>query len=162
MDDNKNVAVVIKAEGYPVWMTRAAWYGAHKNLPDAKIIVLLDRLNPSLDMYRWVTKVGAKLLLSGSLEKFSDCEVEYVVPATTVAVRPYDKNNVGPSSSKTNDQTTFVDYSDGVGRFVIEQWIDRNDVPFSLTKRLATNDMTVNELAVLKLWERLNMIHHTL
>lgn len=157
----KNLSYVILGDNYPIWMTKCAWYAANKFLPDARIIVCLNRTNVNLINYEWVVKVKAELLLVDSIPEIFTNGEEYVFPPSVIPVRECGEN-LGPSSSKGDEQTTFVDYKDGVGRFVVDLWIDKEETPFGLTKRLATENMTVNETAVLRLWERLYLIHHAL
>ena len=71
-----------------------------------------------------------------------------------MAVDDYEENSLGPICCKSEGDTTFVNYKNGVGEFVLSEWIDRLGAPFRYTSRFETDSMTVNELRILKLWER--------
>lgn len=68
------------------------------------------------------------------------------------------------SSSKSSDQTMFVDYAEGVGTFVVEKWMDNTNVPFekALRKFGSYRDLTVNELAVLEFWEKCHHMYRSI
>lgn len=57
--------------------------------------------------------------------------------------------------ARTGINSGFVSIVDGWGKFVMERWIHKNESPFSGADRFATDEMSVNEMQVLKLWKRL-------
>jgi hypothetical protein len=74
--------------------------------------------------------------------------------STTMAVRSYE-GILDVTHAKSSEMTTFVDYSEGCGKFVTSEWINRLDVPFAKVDSFRQDDMTANEIAVFKLWERM-------
>jgi hypothetical protein len=65
-----------------------------------------------------------------------------------------------PVSSKSNNQASFIDYSDGCGNFVVDKWINNQEVPFyRAMRRFRTHDLTVNEVAILNFWERCGFVY---
>lgn len=76
-----------------------------------------------------------------------------------MAVREYTPECLGPFPAKKNIDSTFVSYFDGCGKFVIDNWIDSIDDPFR--KNFYSEGMTVNELRILQLWDRMKN-HFTL
>jgi hypothetical protein len=53
-----------------------------------------------------------------------------------------------------------VDYSFGCGNFVVDEWINKSKVPFyKALRRFATNNLTVNEMAILTFWEQCHHVY---
>lgn len=131
-------------------MAFAAWYSFRKALPDSRVLVEVDLDKP---LFRWAA-------VSGSLARGRASEFSF--PPTVVAARDFEGDwTVSPSKSAS--QTALVDYSGGCGDFVVDKWINSNQVPFHRAlKRFGTPDMTVNEVAVLRLWERCNDLYWSL
>lgn len=102
-------------------------------------------------IFRWVPILSAIAR--------SKNEGDFVVPPTVLAVRDFLGGwSVTPASS--SDQTCFVDYSGGCGNFVVDKWINTNQHPFhNASRRFGTSKMTVNEVAVLKVWERCEALY---
>ncbi len=51
--------------------------------------------------------------------------------------------------------TCLVDYSEGCGNFTVDEWINNRRVPFEkATRRFGKSEMTANEAAILKVWEK--------
>jgi hypothetical protein len=123
-------------------MAFASWYSFRKALPDSSVAV---RVRLDRPIFRWV----------GRLSSFcrGPSEGDMVVPPTVAAVREF-LGDWSVSSVKSAAQTCLVDYSEGCGNFVVGDWINTNRHPFHKAKlRFGTSGMTVNELAVLRLWE---------
>lgn len=131
-------------------MAFAAWYSFRKAFPDGRVLVEVELDKP---LFRWAA-------VSGTLARGR--RSDFVFPPTVVAVRDFEGDwTVSPSKSST--QTALVDYSVGCGDFVVDKWINKNQVPFHRAMdRFGTSDMTVNEVAVLRLWERCNDLYRSL
>lgn len=105
-------------------------------------------------IFSWTYKAGVKLVRNSR----ADIKIQ---PAVLV-LREY-LGNHHPVSSKTNAQESFVDYSEGCGNFNLEEWINSSGVPFYRAfKRFGTNNMTVNEAAILKFWESCGMVYRSM
>lgn len=142
--------IVIRCDCVPChdWMAFAAWYSFKKFLPHTKVCVDVD-LKRSI--FRWVPVLSsmARVRLEG----------DFVVAPTVMAVRDF-RDDWSVSPSKSEIQTCFVDYSEGCGNFVVDKWINTNQHPFhNASRRFGTSKMTVNEVAVLKAWERCEALY---
>ena len=64
------------------------------------------------------------------------------------------------TSSKSNEQSTFVSYLDGVGNFVLAECINKNVLPFgAISRRFISSEMSVNESRIIKLWEKAEKLY---
>ena len=147
------------------WMTFASWYSISVNLPDANVAIACVRSVQKHLLFEWPNRCGVDFF---QYQKGSDpAEIAFsrkylttnsplIVTPDVMAVREYDGNNVGPIDVKENNRATFVYYHEGCGRFVVSEWIDRTRTPFEgATKRFGSHAMSINEIAVFKLWERM-------
>lgn len=129
-------------------MAFASWYSFRKMLPEVEVKVDVDL---DLPIFRWISTCGSKA-------KGSSPE-DVLIPPTVMAVRDF-VGDWSVSSSKSADQTCLVDYSEGCGNFVVDKWINTNRHPFhNALRRFGTSTMTVNEVAVLKMWERCEAVY---
>lgn len=130
------------------WMAFASWYSIKKIIPDCEISL---KLNLNKPLFRWTNIFGVRV------SKNSSFQLE--IPPTVMAVRDFD-GNFNISSSKSNTQTTFVDYADGCGFFVVDKWINSKDVPFfKAIRRFGNSNLTVNEMAILTIWEKCHHVY---
>jgi len=131
-------------------MAFACWYSFRKFLPEVDFAV---DVSLSLPIFRWIPRISARSI--------APREGDLVVSTTVMAVRDFE-GDWTVSSSKSDDQTCLVDYSAGCGNFVVDKWININRVPFDRAlKRLGVAGMTVNESAVLKMFERCEALYRT-
>lgn len=122
-------------------MAFASWYSLSKRLPDSGIAVEARHCH----LFNWARRLGIPILSSAP---------GFRISPTVVAVRDFD-GDFSISSSKGEDQTCLVDYSEGCGNFVAAEWINTSRVPFSnAARRFGTGGLTVNEVAVLSVWEQ--------
>lgn len=136
------------------WMAFAAWYSINKNLPDAEVTLVVNR-GPTV-YFNWANKCQVPIIRKNKATKLV-CN-DLVLPPYIAAVR--NEEEIGPISSKSNNYATIVNYEEGCGSFVTSDWINRNDVPFrKAMKRFTTETMTVNEVAILSLWDRLDSVY---
>jgi len=163
-----DLGILIRCQQHPChrWMSFAAWYSITKFLPDAMVAVYLIRAKPKLDSFVWPYKCRVPFFQCESEADPFECinfaeRKKFCIDSSVIAVRSYD-GNLDISSTKSDKLTTFVDYSEGCADFVMEQWINRLDAPFSKTKLFTNDDMTANEIAVLKLWERMRHFYTAL
>jgi len=166
METGKGITFVIMCDQSAVhdWMSFASWYSISKNLPDAEVVVAVRRTavgGTPMNAFCWPNKCGIrKVQYKKTLPKF-DGEILEILPSV-MAVRTYGEN-VGPSPAKSSEQTTLVDYSDGCGSFVAKEWIDKVLLPFPrATIRWATDKMSVNETALLELWQKCGPLYEAL
>jgi hypothetical protein len=129
-------------------MAFASWYSLRKRLPDWEVVLELNLDKP---LFQWASRLGVKI------SKQAGSEIK--IGPTVVAVRDFE-GNFDIASSKSSIQSMLVDYSEGCGNFVLKEWIDRSDIPFyRALKRFGTSRLTVNEMAVLNLWEQCNNVY---
>lgn len=123
-------------------MAFASWYSFRKILPDVEACVDVSLKRP---IFRWVPVLSSRFRVAR--------EGDFVVPPTVVAARDFE-GDWSVSSSKSEIQTCLVDYSEGCGNFVVDKWINSNRHPFhNAMKRFGAENMTVNEVAVFRVWE---------
>ena len=78
-----------------------------------------------------------------------------IVPLKAHVLAVREVGNLGPSDVHKDEETTFVDYDSGCGTFDYRKWIDRSDAPLrQAVKRFGDTNLSVNEMRVLKEWER--------
>jgi len=144
--DLSNITIVCECLPCHDWMAFASWYSLSKRLPDSKISIECRHCH----LFGWARRLGVAIVLSGT---------GFKIPPTVMAVRDFD-GDVSISSSKGETQTCFVDYSQGCGNFVVDDWINNSKVPFfSALKRFGTGSLTVNEMAILNVWEQCHNLY---
>ena len=137
------------------WMSYASWYSLSKHLPDAEVTVAIKRTVPRRDFFHWPRKCKIPI-------KYYEGELEntFCIAPSVMAVRDYNENLLGPVSTKDEVLATFVNYSEGCGNFVMSEWVNRMNAPFFRAKKMfITEDVTANELAVLRLWEKMYSLY---
>lgn len=154
------------------WMTFASWYSIQKNLPDANVVIACERSVQERQWYDWVRRCKVKFFQFQ--EKLSPVSVALnrkliqdnkplEIEPHVMAVREYNCLEVGPDDVRSNSCSTFIFYLEGCGKFVVSEWIDRLDNPFnSAVKKFGTSLMSINEIAVLKMWQQMNTIYSAL
>jgi|688.fasta_scaffold681932_2 hypothetical protein len=146
-----DLAIIIECEILRChhWMSFASWYSIQKKLCDVPVYLALSGTNKGL--FGWASRCGVRILRN----QFNiDRPIIKRMQPTVMAVREFD-GNFNIVSSKTDITSTFVDYRFGCGKFIIEEWHNKVDVPFEKAlKRFSTYDLNVNELAILNLWEQ--------
>lgn len=143
--------IVICSEYLPhhSWMAFAAWYSIQKNIPDAAVVLHIQNTNYSEHLlFNWATKLSVK--------KVKDIPPDYFrIESSVMAIRELGAEVVGPTDVKSELFPTFVNYSNGCGKFNVADWINNFEVPFYRAVDRWTNDnLTVNEYRVLKLWSQ--------
>ena len=136
------------------WMSFVSWYSFSKNIPDADFFVFVKRGFSKKQYFGWANRCKVPLKYISDNYEFDGISIS----PTIMAVRHYDEENLGPSSSKSQNLTTLVDYFDGVGSFNESKWIN-NVSPFNnAEKRFYQEGMTANEIAVLNIWEQCEIL----
>ena len=141
--ENKDIRVAIACSclTHHDWMAFACWYSIRKFIPNctAWVDVSLDK-----PLFRWVPVLGA----------YGRGPSHHSFPPTVMAVRDF-CGDWSVSSSKSDSMTCLVDYSEGCGNFTVDEWINNRRAPFEkATRRFGKSEMTANEAAVLKVWEK--------
>lgn len=147
------------------WMTFASWYSISVNLPDARVAIACSRSAQKHLLFEWTNRCGvnffqyqkdanpAEIAFS---RKYLNTKTPIILPPEVMAIREYDADNANPVDVKTNERATFVYYHEGCGKFVVSEWIDKCRTPFEgAMKRYGSYAMSINEISVFKLWERM-------
>lgn len=131
-------------------MAFASWYSIRKWLPDCKVFLEVVLEKP---MFGWANRLGVKTTRKAP--------AEFKIQPTTMILREF-SGEMHISSSKTNAQTAFVDYADGCGNFVVDEWLNSSNAPFERAlKNFGTHNLTVNEMATLTAWERCHHVYQS-
>ena len=147
-----SIAIVCECIPCHDWMSFVSWYSLRKRLPDCPVEI---ETRITHQIFAWAPRVGVRIVRKS--------EASLRIPPTVVAVRDFE-GDASISSSKSKDQTYFVDYSSGCGDFVVDKWINTTDVPFyrALKRFGSYKELTVNEVAVLELWEKCHHVYRTM
>jgi len=164
-----NLGILIHCDQTPShrWMSFASWYSINTHLPDAMVAVCLLRGIPIIDFVNWPNKCHTPFFQYPSdvdpltIVDFGDREKLLLSPAV-MAVRSYEGDTT-ITKAQEETLTTFIDYSEGCGRFVTTDWIDKIEAPFQRAMdRFGNPDLNANEIAIFKLWDRMNRLYSAL
>lgn len=152
MEDKFSISITCECVPAHDWMAFSSWYSFKKFLPDC-IVSLETKL--TLPMFGWANRAGVRIVRQSKADvKFSPF---------IMSIRDFN-GDMSICSSKSQDQHCFVDYSGGCGDFVVEQWINRKEVPFykALRRFGSYQNLTVNEVAILEFWEKCHQIYRVM
>ena len=147
--EEKDVAIIIKCDPSPahIWMSYASWYSIHKNIALSSVYLHSEeKINPF-----WCHPCKVKILKNQfKIEK----SIIKTIDSTVIAARGFE-GNLDISSSKSDVFSCLVDYKFGCGDFVLDKWINSIKAPFGNALKIFSNyDLTINEVAILKMWEQ--------
>lgn len=147
-DSDLKITICCECNFCHEWMAFASYYSIKKYLPDCEVSL---KVNLNKPIFRWANRLGVKI--SKNYSHF------FKIDPSVLAVRDFE-GSLDISSSKSNIQTTFVDYAEGCGNFVVDEWINSSRVPFfNARKRFGNANLTVNEMAILTLWEKCHYVY---
>jgi hypothetical protein len=154
--------IVIETEYTPChdWMTFSAWYSIKKTLPDAKVIIKVDKRKINRELFFWVSKFKVKMTTS-----FEETPL-LIIPDHVIASREF-KGEIEKSvldeelyvDARGDSAKPFISYKNGWGSFVIDEWIDKEMSPFSNAEKFMTDNMSINEVRVLKFWKLADVLY---
>ena len=169
MISGEGLGILIACKPIPIhhWMAFASWYSIKKSLPDAHVLMICDLQPVTRDLFNWTHRCKVRLIrqkLDIDLEKFAEekmkgLEKKVIISPYVMAIREYNEDSFGPVPARSEQFTTLVDCEDGCGKFVASKWIDRLSPPFLHVKSLRSDDLTVNETKVFKVWESCNWLY---
>lgn len=133
-------------------MSFASWYSIRKRLPDCPVSIETRITHP---MFSWTYRAGVRITRNS--------DALFKIDPTVMAVRDFG-GDLSVSSAKSESQTTFVDYSEGCGNFVVSEWINNSNIPFykALRRFGSYQKLTVNEVAILEFWEKCHHVYRTM
>lgn len=147
--EEKDLSIIIECDSNfcDSWMCFASWYSIQKKLPNSDVFIVVSNSY----LFDWANK--AKVCFLRNKSKISKNIVKIIKPSV-IAVRDFD-GNFDIVSSKTNISSTFVDYRYGCGSFELYKWANSKKPPFeNALKKFSTFDLTINENAILNIWEQ--------
>lgn len=149
MELNFSVAIVCECVPSHDWMAFASWYSIKKRIPDC-VVMLETKL--SAPMFGWSHRAGVRITRNS--------DALFKIGPTVMAVRDF-SGDLTISRAKSSDYTCFVDYYDGCGDFVVNEWIHRGEVPFQKALRRfgSYRDLTANEVAILDFWDKCHHVY---
>lgn len=169
MNDNGNgLTFVIECQQLYAddWLAFASWYSLSKNAPDAKVVILVERPK---NLFLWTKKVGVEIKHEISLNPYF-----YQFKPNTLLIREFStwhleefEKSLGPklpellvSEAKNDEFTPFVSY-ETCGSFVMGNWINTLECPFSLADKFMTHLACANEVRILRLWKQISSVYAT-
>ena len=157
--NEKDLAIIIECDVTKChhWMAFASWYSIQKKISDSQVYLILKNYN-SKGLFGWTSRCGVRIFRN----QFKiDRPIVKVIQPSIMAIR--ELINLEIASSKSDVMATFVDYKFGCGSFVLDNWINKSEVPFeNALKKFSTYDLNVNELAILNLWEQCDISYKAL
>lgn len=154
------------------WLAMASWYSIYRKMPDAIVEIQCIRCVPIRTLFEWPGKL--KIPYKSFAPSFTSEDEKYVelyklcgnclwITPYVMAVNEFKEDFLGPSDVKSSENTTFVKLGDSCGKFVLSSWIDSHRAPFARAAlRFWEEDASVNEMKVLKLWERMSHFYSKL
>lgn len=133
------------------WMCFSSWYSINQNLPDAKVQINCKRNVCDYQIFNWPNRCGVDF----SFNKNYDENEWFIITPETMAVSTLNVDAIGPIDCKSNELSTFVNFKNGCGFFDFNK--HNSQCPFSYTTKLYSEDLSLNEYRILKLWDKANM-----
>lgn len=134
------------------WMAFSLTYSIKKFLPEANISI---KVKSNDVLFKWIARMKISFNENGPM---------LLMNSNTIMIRSIEQNclpdlNKNVSEVKRDKFTPFVTYQEGCGKFVMAEWINRDENPFSQVDGLVSDDMCANELQVLKLWKKMSPLY---
>lgn len=146
--EEKDLTIIIECEPIfcHVWMSFSSWYSIQKKMPNSQVLLSVCNSN----LFGWANRCGVKIFRN----QFKIENIIKKIKPSVVAVRDF-SGNLDIISSKTDIVSTFIDYRFGCGSFDLDKWVNIKKPPFeNALKKFSTIDLTINEYAVLDIWEQ--------
>jgi hypothetical protein len=182
------LTVVIECDFLPhhEWMSFLAYWSLKNNLPEAKAIVTCVRRDMNIDILNWPRKCNVPILFHKPMDqdnlsyfiathpKIKVTQDFIFIKPTIVFLRDFEESSTNPDVfergkniseiqgivSKINSEnpTICCDYSEGWGKFVTSDWINKKSIPFS-SVNFVDADMSLNENRLARLWKSATKIY---
>lgn len=149
--------ILIKCDYVPHhdWMAFASWYSIIKNMPEATVDIFCQRGNSDYQLFNWARKQKVKFAIGNEFNTAG----YFCIDPQVIAVDYYQEDNLGPIDCKSDLNATFVSYYKSCGKFVSYQWLNTLKSPFSISDKFQTENMTLNENKILKMWKRCHQLY---
>ena len=172
--NGKNLNIIIPCEftSHHNWMVFSCWYSIQRNIPDANVKILCKRQELTKNYFTWARRkrlnfnlcseincdvAAPGLVLFPSMVVLDELNKEFIQRLETGVIR---ENFF--KSTKSEEYCPFVDFSDGIGNFKLDRWINKEGNPFLFTKKYKADFMTINEMKVLDLWRQASNTYYYL
>lgn len=147
------------------WMSFVSWYSIKKYLPDANVFVNCIRKSNSGQFFRWTTKLNVPFYLNKEFNLQNCLKINPYVFAirelneeNVALINNFDLNQVC-SAVKSDHFTPFVSCDNGLGNFVLSEWINKLECPLSNMDRYISLDVNFNEIRVLSMMSQLASLY---
>lgn len=153
----KNLNILINCQycRHHDWMAFVSWYSIYKNLPDSRVKLCLKDKDLGEVLFAWPQKCDLEVI-----KQIPDNY--FIIEPHVMAVSTYDPESIGPIDAKKDEIATFVSYLNGCGKFVLSDWINSIRSPFVMADRFYSDNLTLNEYRILKIWEKCRMAFNAL
>lgn len=177
METGENLNILIVCDYIPKhnWMSFFSWYSLNKNLPDAKVSIICNRKLMSYKLFDWTRKcnVPFQILKENTIENhlkylFDKNWIKtplLVISPEILAVRElnYEIKDIQELkdfvNSKENKINTFVNYSEGFGKYKITE---ENRHPFIQFNQYFQGELSLNEVKIEELFKNATPLFITL
>ena len=168
------------------WMSFLTYWSLLKKLPDARVVVTCVRKQMNMDIFLWPLRCHVPFLYHKPMsdqelhkfvvnhQKSNVTSNVIIVKPSVVFVRDFEEASFSVESLQNQIAVTNVsgmvddvknenpvvccDYSNGWGKFVTSQWINKTSVPLS-NVNFGTTDMSSNERRLSEHWKSATKIY---
>jgi hypothetical protein len=171
------------------WMSFLTFWSLLKNLPEARVVVTCVRKGMNMEIFIWPRRCQIPILYHRPMTKeelhhfvithtkSNATKNVIIIDPSIVFLRDFEEGCFDPNSLldhittcgiegliddvKTDNPVVCCDYSNGWGKFVTSQWINKSSVPLSSTN-FASTDMSVNERRMSDIWKSATKIYQNI
>lgn len=164
---NLNILINCQNNYMHDWASFASWYSISKMAPDANVSILRKGKSSENELFVWARKIGVNFSRDISCNTFLMLGSPYVN-----MVREFDSRSLIYLNSgefldsyeitcvaKSDNCDPFVDYAEGCGNFVVDEWINTLKCPLEFVDQFMSHEANVNEVKVLSLWKQAHNVY---
>ena len=183
--NNLTVAIDCRYVSHHEWMSFLLYWSCVKHLPEAKVSLACNRHLMNLNIFNWCSRCDVPLIfhkfedrtnLHEYLKNHKTTKTEYVVLVDPhiVFLRDFEEASFDSniftkikqisevdgvvSDIKSENPSVCCNYSNGWGKFVTPNWINKNSIPFS-DVNFADANMSINENRLARIWKSATKIY---
>jgi hypothetical protein len=163
------------------WRTFLTWFSIQKNLPEANVSILCNRLQMQHSLFLWTKRCQVPFYLHKAVDDDKQYELIlqdrpclYLKPFY-VCLRDFEEVGLSPnfiveerisklderfySDVKSNEMKLFVSYFQGWGNFAMTKWINTDRCPLKNNVDFTQVGMTANESRLGHLWKEASRLY---